>query len=275
MSAVVRQPLGPPSELFLRERGAADIAPLVSLRKGQEIGRQGERCSHLYVVAHGQIVLTRRNEEGEPHTLCILGPNELLGEDSLVPGQVWQVNARALTAAGVHALPASQLPRFFQYFPKMTANLLALLAGRVQNEIQRKELLLSDCARERVLGFFRLMARREAQAGEYAPVGIRLTQSQIAEMLGLARETVVRTMADLERDGLVQRDPERRLWVRSHLLGSFFGAILLLRVLTGPLAAACLDPDTDPTPYLRGRRGRIMKAPIRPCFSMGAVGPHP
>ena len=40
-----------------------------------------------------------------------------------------------------------------------------------------------------------------------------LTQSELGQMIGLARETVARMLAQLERDGVIRREGRKGLWL--------------------------------------------------------------
>lgn len=275
MSALTTRELaGIPLDSAFSDPGLSQLAPVVPFWKGQWIGQEGQDCRRVFVLVRGQVLLSHRGSASSNRSLHLLGPGDLFGEDSLFPEQLWKVSARALTDAAAHSLPAAQLPRFGQSFPRLTAHLLGLLARRVDAAHRRLDLMSTDCAKERVLGLLRLLAGgRQQQRSGYVPVEAQLTQAQMGEMLGLARETVARALADLEKIGAIRREGRSAIWLKSHLLGSMLAVTLLLRVVGLPGLAVLTEDAGCPQP--RGRRGRTHGAVLKPRFTLGACGPDP
>src|SRR5207244_9076308 len=135
----------------------------------------------------------------------LLGPGDLLGEGSLRPERCWLASARAVTNGAMHVLPAAQLPRFAQYFPKLMAHIVTLLSSRLERAHRRLDLITAKSARERVLGLLYVMSEfhgREEGGAFWMP--IRLSQAALGELVGLARESVGRDFSDLEEQGFVR-----------------------------------------------------------------------
>jgi CRP-like cAMP-binding protein len=193
----------------------ADLIPRVRFRKGTEIGVQGGPCEGVYLVQRGRVMLSCRNYHGESLALYVLTPGELFGEESLRPERQWLVTVRALTEGAARVIPAAQFSRVAQHSPDLMVRIVSLLAGRLERMHRRMGLITTSTARERVLGFLTLMAEYDGQRhedGVWLPLS--LTQAEMGEMLGLARETVARVMNSLETEGVIRRTARRGLWVR-------------------------------------------------------------
>jgi len=204
------------SPLDLDARPLSDLAPRVPFWKGTVLGTQGQPCEHLYIIAEGQVLLSRRNPAGDDHALYLLGPGDLFGEGALRPESRWLATARAVTDGAAHLLRASQIPQLAQYYPQLTAHILQLLSGRLERAHRRLDLIGTPSARDRVLGLLRVMANgsgHDEEQGVWLP--LQLTQSELAGMVGLARETVARALAELEAEGAIRREGRKGLWLRS------------------------------------------------------------
>ena len=194
----------------------ADLAPLRVFRRGEILGRQGEPCEHLHILARGQVLLCRTSPNGADNALYLLGPGDLFAEGSLQQSRRWLVTARAVTSGLVHTLPAVHLPRLAQYYPQVTSHLVALLSVRLEWAHQRLDLITALGARERLLSLLRLLAKvHGTPAGSGYQMTLSLTQAEIGSMVGLARETVVRCLAEMEECGLVRRQGRHGFWVAS------------------------------------------------------------
>lgn len=192
-----------------------ELAARRAFWKGRLIGVQGQPCESLHIISEGQVLLSRQTPEGEDYALYLLGPGQMFGEGSLHPDGCWLASARAVTDGLVHVLPASHLPRLFQYHPQLADHVLTLLSLRLERAHRRLDVTNVHSARERLLGLLRAMSdyHGEPQGGEiWLPLG--LTQSELGDMVGLARETVARVIADLEEEGLIRREGRRGMWLR-------------------------------------------------------------
>lgn len=211
-------PSSPPDPVLreLASPGLVDLAPRRWLVKGQELGRQGEPCENLYIIAAGQVLLSRRGKNDESHALYLLGCGELFGEGSLRAERRWLVDVRAVTDAQVHVLPAAHLPRLAQFYPQLTAHLLALLGARLERAHARLDLVAAESARERVLSLLHALAAYHGESdGAAVWVPLTLTQAELGNMINLARETVARTLSELESEGIIRRQRRRGLWLLS------------------------------------------------------------
>lgn len=187
-------------------------------------GTQNRRCDRLYLIIRGHVLFHRTGRDGEKRVLDLLGPGDLFGEDALRADARWQVTAAAVTDGTVQVIPAGQVPGLAQYYPGIATSLFQLLAGRLERAHRRSDILLAGSARERALGLLTELAAQYGDVqGDRTWLALPLTQSQLAELIRVRRETVVRTLADLEAEGLIFR---RRsgMWVYQ---SAFDGASLV------------------------------------------------
>jgi CRP/FNR family transcriptional regulator, cyclic AMP receptor protein len=206
----------------------ADLAPRVQFYKGMEIGTQDEPCDSLYIISEGQVLMSRRNPGGGDYALYLLGPGDLFGEGSLRPRRRWLANLRAVTNVVAHRLPASQLPRFAQYYPQLVGYVMSLLSARLERSHQRRDVLGTYSARDRVIGLLVALAEFHGERqGDEVWLPLSLTQAELGEMVGLARETVARVLADLEEEGAIRRRTRSGLSLRASLLTLLSWLLLL------------------------------------------------
>lgn len=205
----------------LNSGSLSGLAPLRKFWKGMLIGRQGETCDQLYIISRGQVLLSLDQAADSNDPLYLLGAGEVFGEGSLRPERRWLVTARAVTDGTVHVLPAVHLPRLCQYYPELTSYIIALLSGRLERAHQRVGLVKGNSGRERLLGLLCVFARHHgSEEGEWSRLSVYLTQAELGEMVGLARETIARIFADLTEEGLVRRSGRHTLWLHASLLAA-------------------------------------------------------
>lgn len=195
-------------------RGLEEIAPRKPLLKGRLICVQGQKADSLYLIEEGQVMLCRTGADDEDYSLYLLGPGQLFGEGALHPEGVSLVTARAMTDGSAYALSAALLPRLFQHYPELARHILNLLSVRLERAHRRLDVTRLADAKTRLLALLHAMADHHGQAnGSEIWMPLPLTQAELGQMAGLARETVARILGQLEREGTIRREGRHGLWL--------------------------------------------------------------
>ena len=175
--------------------------PLVPLRSGQPVIRQGEHCPALWRVRSGMLTAAAVADDGRELTLDVLGPGDPVGE----PGG-------AISMLTVRAIRPSRL------VPVAGRDVEDLLAARAR----RREALACDLV---WLGVADRVARRlddlAARFGRPVPGGTQipfaLTQESLASLAGTSRESANRAIRQLVAFGTIAVVGRGRYVVRHHL----------------------------------------------------------
>jgi CRP-like cAMP-binding protein len=159
--------------------------PLIAVRPGQAVVRQGEVGPGPWVVATGALIATAVSADGHVLALDVLGPGDLVGEPD-----------GAAADTGVRALRPSRLTPMAG--PALTP--LVVARGRRAAALARDLAWLG--VSERVEARLTELARRFGRA---APGGTALalpiTQDDLAALAGTTRESTNRALRALERSG--------------------------------------------------------------------------
>jgi CRP/FNR family cyclic AMP-dependent transcriptional regulator len=175
-------------------------------RRGEVIFHQGDPGDALHVVDSGSVKIVVASEEGEEAILVSLRPTTSFGELALLDGAPRSASAIALEPTETWQLPRAALRELMDADPTLRDALFAGMAKIMRRMTgQIEELHFLDLAG-------RLATRLGRMAREQDPVATRvtldwhLTQSDLAAMIGGARQTVNRLLADLAAEGLVELD---------------------------------------------------------------------
>jgi CRP/FNR family transcriptional regulator len=269
MSIAERPAPGGLEGLIREERDLADVTYPISIREGERLGREGDTCDGLYLVRRGIVALYRHGDQDE-RMLTLVRAGDLLGEEALSTSP-WRTTARALTDVEAFLLTRRVLPQVMRLYPAVNQCVVDALARRLDRTQRLLGVLGNHGAVERVQGLLRLITDpQDADSRGYAPVP-PLTQHQIAEMLGLARETVARALADLERTGAIRRHG-RLAWLRQHATLFSVVLVLLTRIAIQPPISFRIGMES---PRPRARRGRVARtnAPIGFAFKLAGGEP--
>jgi CRP-like cAMP-binding protein len=191
----------PAAGLFelLEQRFGANCPPLKIKRNGL-ICAQGVRLSCMYLIQEGEVALTRLST-GRETLISILGSGESFGEGALLSGSTITFSAKATRKSRLLQLPERKFKLLLEE-PDACRMLLEAISRRCDDAWMQMEVLGCTHARDKVrAGLLWLSGRMGVATRE--GVRIDLNQTQLAGMVGCARETLSREISKLRRLGAI------------------------------------------------------------------------
>jgi CRP-like cAMP-binding protein len=169
------------------------------LEAGETLFRQADKTFAIFEVVRGRLRLVRHTIDHQPVVLHTAREGELFAEAALFAG-AYQCDAVAAVASVVRVYPKRHLLAAFRSDPALGERFMAVLAHQIHAIRARLEERNIRPARERLLHHLALAAGPDGRT-------IRLdgTLMDLASEIGLTHEVVYRTLADLERAGVISR----------------------------------------------------------------------
>lgn len=180
-------------------------AVLQAFQHGGVVYRQGNRCNDLFCVLNGQVKLARVNRDGREFTTAFLLNGALfgpaLGRADLSPAQ------ETATAKGMVSLwrvPANEFHNLLLKYPTVSLRVVEALAER-HRQTERKlecfafkqvEARLAETLRELSGGF-------DTRCEHGFGLHIRLTQQELADLVGASRPVVSTILNRLRKKGVL------------------------------------------------------------------------
>lgn len=196
------------SGLLRRAVYPAGMAMIAAEHPGQEI----------YLIVEGTVKVFIDQVDGTTVTLAILGPGAIVGEMGVVQHARRSANVVTLERSSVRWMYRDDFEACLKRIPQIGLNLAAILAQRLSLANER---LLSFATEDvdrriaRVLHAFALdFGRPLPDGGTVIP--LRLTQSDLADLVGAARISVNKTITALKDSHLISID--RRYQIVIHHL---------------------------------------------------------
>ncbi len=196
----------------LDRAGLAELARRARRQRFRErsvVVQEGSEASSLYVVVSGQVRIYA-SEDNRQITLGRRGPGEYFGEDALVDDGPHPATVTTLTAAELIVLAKEDVVEAIEGSPELALNVMRELGGRARLMVESlKALALKDVYGRLVLALRSVASPAEDQADfDLAPCE-RVTQQDIADMIGASRAMVGRILKDLVAGGYVTHEAGR------------------------------------------------------------------
>jgi CRP/FNR family transcriptional regulator, cyclic AMP receptor protein len=176
-------------------------------RKGATVFLHGDPGDDLYVVEAGSVKICMTTPDGKEITLAILGPGEIFGELALMDGAPRSSNAVTMEDCQLLLLERSRFIAFVDEHPSVARSIIEVLSRRLRDNNE----LVQDAAFFDVAGrlarvILRLADSVGSDEGGAIMISRRLTQNDLAGMIGTTRESVNKWLTFYERQGLIDRN---------------------------------------------------------------------
>jgi CRP-like cAMP-binding protein len=189
------------------------------LARGQTLFLEGDPGTSLCIVETGRVKLGLTSPEGREIILTLLGPGDVFGELALLDGQPRSANASAVEPSDVLLLARDDFLAFLRQRPELATVLLATLSGWLRRlTTQMQDVAFLDVPARLARTILRLAEAEQAMHGQ--PVTPRLTQTDLAGMVGTTRETLNKWLGFYEDEGLIRRDKRQIVVLRPDKLRS-------------------------------------------------------
>ena len=185
------------------ERLAAEIGER-SVAGGMPVFRRGDPAAQVHIIRHGAVELSRR-VGGRRVTLQTLGPGDVFGDVPAFLHEPEPFDALALEDSSVLSIEAEALVALLLTRPAVARRWFVSLSERMAGLQDRLVDLLAGPLQSQLSS---LLLRTADDRGV-----ARVTQANLADMLGVQRSSVQRVLKSLEAAGLVELHYRRVLLV--------------------------------------------------------------
>lgn len=167
-------------------------------KAGDTIFRAGDAPLGLFSVRTGVVKLETLNEEGAAHTVRLVGAGGLLGYRSFFNGDAYKKSAIAMENTEVCFLPRKEVIEMFNCHPELSLKMINQLTGDVERAEAKWVDQIDKGAPARVADALLFLNEKFCNS--------TWTRREIAEWAGTTTETVIRTLAQFEKEGIIAQN---------------------------------------------------------------------
>lgn len=194
-------------------RGAArDLAVVLDKRPRQKtfqprqvIFAEGDPTGDCYIIQAGTAKATRKLDNGRQILIALLGPGEIFGELAVLDPFPRSATVTTLTPLDAVIINSDALRARIGEQPEIAEQLLQVVARRIRRTSDATSSTIFHDVPARVARHLLDLARRfGTDDGHCLRVNHHLSQQEFAQLVGVARETVVRVLSDFTRRGWIR-----------------------------------------------------------------------
>ena len=181
-----------------------------SFKKGTTIFHEGQPGIAFYVIKAGRVKVFKLAEDGRELILGIFGDGALFGDVPVFDGGPYPAGAAALVDTQVYAISREDFERLVTGHPEMALKIVRVLGRRLR---QAHGFVMDIAMKSAPQRLSTLLLRLADEYGVTEDKGtvldLSLSRQEIAELMGVSRETAIRELSKFSRAGTIKLDGKR------------------------------------------------------------------
>ncbi len=175
-----------------------------SYQKGDILFFDGKPCEQIVIIRSGRVKVFRTASSGREQILEVLNPGDTCACNPGVAVWCCSSSSQALTDCSVWILPREKYSQMVRSNSQLAHSLNELFANRLRKFSSLiEEVSLDDPKRRLVKFILDVSAPNSNSTGNAKSLDLPFTHEEIAQRLGLVRETVSRHLQQLKRSKLI------------------------------------------------------------------------
>lgn len=182
-------------------KNISDNYPRRSFRKKQELYRVGNRPRYVYYLLTGKVKIFRLHEDGKEYITDLCKPGDFIGFVAVIQDCNYDNSAIILEDAEVMQIPREDFLVFLQNDINIAAKFIQMISQNVKSKEDRLLSLAYSSVRKRVAKTLLDIHHKYNQDEQQAV--IEFTRDDLAQYVGTATESLIRTLSDFKSEGLI------------------------------------------------------------------------
>lgn len=197
-----------------------ELSPLLhrkSFASGTTMMSAEQAGEVVYFILRGTVKVCPESEDGSEVILTILGPGEIVGEMSALDQPMRSASVVTMEKTDVLWMDKASFGRCLLTMPRLAYNLACILSARLRMADEQIRSLARLEVESRVARQLMAFAGRYGQprpdGGTHIP--IRLTQGDIAALIGASREHINKVMVSYKERGYLSVDRQYHITIHN------------------------------------------------------------
>jgi CRP-like cAMP-binding protein len=173
-------------------------------RKGDIVMQKEEPGHALFIVEKGAVRIYVPSAQGNDLILAVLGQGDFFGDLSLLDGRPRSASAAVTSETTLLMLERSDFIALITRRPASAMAVLEAVAGRLrETDEMASDLAFLDVAGRLAKRLLDLASQHGVQRSGGVLIDLAITQEELANMIGVTRESVNRNLSDFRTLGLI------------------------------------------------------------------------
>ena len=165
--------------------------------------KEGKRPKFLYVIKSGKIKTYRVNDDGKEYITNLYTAGDFIGHAALLEDINYDDSAEVLEEAEIVAIPKEDFLQAIFNDMNIATKFIKLISKDVKEKEERLLHLAYDSLRKRVAKAL-VDIHQKFNKENQTQVNIAISRDDIAQYIGTATESLIRTLSDFKSENLIE-----------------------------------------------------------------------
>lgn len=180
----------------------------LQFQPSEMVFQQGDMGQAMYLIESGQVRIYVADDEGQETSVNLFGPGDVFGELAVIDDLPRSANVVAMDATVVHRLSREAFREQMRRTPQLALNFMKALSVRLRYSTQQMgNLALLDVPSRLASKLLELAKQHGTPHPNGVRIGLTLTQSDLASLIGTTRESINKALGTFRRQGFIQVQP--------------------------------------------------------------------
>ncbi|MBE3560946.1 MAG: Crp/Fnr family transcriptional regulator [Ktedonobacteraceae bacterium] len=181
-----------------------------TFRSGEVIFHRDDPGQVLYIIKEGKVKISLMSPDGQEIALVVLGKGECFGELALLDAEPRSADVIALEKVECYSLQRADFHKAIMKNPKIAIRVLEVLSRRLRKtNNQVEDLIFLDVFGRIAKKLLELADEHGVRVDNGTLIDVRLTQQELASMVGASRESVNKVMGYFTEKKYISTDRHR------------------------------------------------------------------
>ncbi|RLJ32535.1 CRP-like cAMP-binding protein [Chryseobacterium sp. 7] len=180
-------------------------------KKREIVFKEEDHALYYFQISVGKVKLNNYNEDGKEFIHNILGKKQSFGEAMLFLNQDYPINAVCLDETQIIRLPKNNFFEMLSQNPDLSLEMNACLSQEVFYKLKMMQSMASQNPAQRLRALLDYLKSYHDEDCHQC-FHIEFTRQQLANLVGLRVETVIRTLKKMEKEGMLSLKDRKILY---------------------------------------------------------------
>lgn len=180
-----------------------DNGTVFNFAKDETIYKEGQNSNFIYLITKGIVKCHKFDEQGKELTTALHKEDDLFGYTSFTQNVPYQETATTIKDTEVVGISKSELIEVLDQNHKVTLALIELLTDDLKNvKDQLLQMAYSSVHKKTAATILKFAEKLNCKPKD----PIKISRNDLASVAGIATETLIRTMSNFKKQGLIEME---------------------------------------------------------------------
>ena len=181
-------------------------------KKGDVIFNEGDDSKSLFFISYGRMKLYKYTTDGKEQIISILSEGDFYGELDILKKSQYRVNASAITDCKICTITSRDFKELMTTRPELALAVIESLTERLTDaESLVRSLATNDIDARIAYLLSSLIDKYGEKVGDTIEIEMPLSREDMANYIGVARETISRKLKKFEKDGIIKLQGTKKI----------------------------------------------------------------